>query len=228
MGPVTVFVDYDNTLHDSDSKFIAGFDGPARALGIDGRKLWRLYLFDVHRAVVHEFYPERHDDKEFHCRLIFEKLGKPYDAELAAWITKAFDRAMEECWKNPSFFEDTFVFLDEILGKYKVCLATSENALEKAASVERFGGKKYFDCVLGDHNVGIRKTKKDYYLRALELSASKPEESVMIGDSVSHDILPASEVGMKTIWVNRKDEAPPKNLRSTHEVKSLIDVLKYI
>jgi len=201
-----VFVDYDNTLHDSDSKFIAQFEAPASKLGLTGRELWKLYLFEVHRDIVHRWYPEKHDDREFHCRLIFQKLGKPYSEGLALQLISAFERAMEECWRNPTFFPETFLFLEEVSKRYRVCLATSENALQKASSLERMGGRKYFACVLGDHNIGIRKTEKEYYLRALELAEARAEESVMVGDSTTHDIQPASEVGMKTIWVNRRGE----------------------
>ncbi|MEM2978658.1 MAG: HAD family hydrolase [Candidatus Hadarchaeales archaeon] len=219
-----VFVDYDNTLHDSDSKFVAHFEGPALELGITGRELWRLYLFEVHRDTVHRWYPERHDDREFHCRLIFQKLGRPYREELASRITSAFERAMEECWRNPTFFPEAFRFLDEVSSRYRLCLATSENAPQKASSVERVGGKKYFHCVLGDHNIGIRKTKKEYYLRALELAGARAEESVMVGDSTTHDIVPAWEAGMKTIWVNRRGET--FSGRRDCEVRDLEEALR--
>lgn len=221
-----VFVDYDNTLHDSDSKFIAHFQEPAGELGITGRELWRLYLFEVHRDLVHRCYPERHDDKEFHCRLIFQKLGRPYEEGLASRITSAFERAMGECWSDPLFFPDTFPFLEEASRGYRLFLATSENALQKASSLERVGGKRYFQLVLGDHNVGIRKTKGEYYLRALELAGARAEESVMVGDSLPHDILPAGEAGMKTIWVNRRGEV--STVRRDGEVRDLRGVLRFL
>ena len=226
MAVRNLFVDYDNTLHDSDSKFVSHFRGPAEALGITGRELWRLYLFEVHRGMVHRLYPERHDDREFHCRLLFQRLGKPYREEIASQITSAFERAMEECWKNPSFFPDAFPFLEEASRRYRLFLATSENALQKASSVERVGGKRYFQQVLGDHNIGVRKTEKGYYLKALELAGARAEESVMVGDSLTHDIFPAREAGMGTIWVNRKGE--PGEGEVGREVRDLREALRLL
>jgi HAD superfamily hydrolase (TIGR01549 family) len=221
-----LFVDYDNTLHDSDSKFIAHFREPAEALGISGKELWRLYLFEVHRGIVHKRYPERHDDREFHCRLIFQRLNKPYEERIASRITSAFERAMEECWNNPTFFPDAFPFLEGASRRYRLHLATSENAPQKATSVEKKGGKRYFSHVLGDHNIGIRKTERGYYLRALELTGARAEESVMVGDSLTHDIFPARETGMRTIWVNRKGEPPEGEVGC--EVKNLEEALRLL
>ena len=36
---------------------------------------------------------------------------------------------------------------------------------------------------------------------ALERSGCKPENAVMIGDRIDNDIVPAKQLGMKTIWI---------------------------
>ena len=221
-----LFVDYDNTLHDSDAKFIRHFHRPALALGLTGQQLWRLYLFEVHRGIVHRYHPERHDDKEFHCLLIFQRLGRPYDRGTASLLVSAFEKAMEECWRDPTFFPDAFPFLEEASRRWELHLATSENALQKALCVERVGGRRYFSSVLGDHNVGVRKTEKEYYLRALELTGARPEESVMVGDSLTHDILPARRAGLGTVWVNRKGERPEGEVGP--EARDLREVLEFL
>lgn len=221
-------VDYDGTIHDSDSKFIAKFNLPARELGLRGKRLWEVYLFDVHRGIVHKRFPEKQDDHEFHCKLIFKLLKKSYDGKIARQMIDAYERALKECWTNPSFFDDTFEFLDRVVEKNKLCLATFEHAREKAECVERFGRRKYFDCVLGNHIIGHRKTEKGYYREALKISKSTPEETVVIGDTLTHDIVPAKLVGIETIWVNRRNERAPEDSKPDHEVKKLTEVLKYL
>ncbi len=224
----TILVDYDGTLHDSDSKFIAEFSLPARELGLRGKKLWEIYLFDVHRGIVNERFPEKHNDPEFHSKLIFKQLKRPYDPQIAEKIIEGFKRALEECWTNPSFFDDTFEFLNRVVEENKLCLATFEYAKEKAECVERFGRRKYFDSVLGDYIINHRKTDKEYYEEALKISNSTPEETVIIGDTLTHDIVPAKLVGIKTIWLNRRNERAPENSKPDHEVKKLTEVLNYL
>ena len=224
----TVLIDYDDTLHDSNSKFVAKFGPPASALGLDGRGLWGLWLFEVHREIVHRRFPERHDDYEFHCELLFKKLGKPYDDTIAEQIVNGYKAAMEECWTTPSFFGDAFKFLDRAADGNKLCLSTAEHAMEKANCVARFGNRRYFDHVFGDHVINAMKTEPEYYREALRLSGSAPGETVSIGDSLMNDILPAKLVGIKTIWVNRGNERAPKGSKPDHEVGDLLESLKYV
>jgi len=219
-------VDYDNTLNDSDSKFIVKLDG---VMGLPGGTLWEIYLKRVHREIVHARYPEKHDDAEFHCKLIFEYLGKPYDELAAKLLIKRYREAEEESWKNPAFFPDALPFLDGVKKRgYKLCLITGGHALEKAQSLEKRGSKAYFDHVFGEDTLGYRKTDVNYYWNALRLSGSKPAETVSVGDTLTHDIMPATSVGITTIWVNRKGESPQKNRKPDYEVRNLLEAFNYL
>ena len=60
--------------------------------------------------------------------------------------------------------------------------------------------------VLGEGLIWCRKTKPEYYALALKFSNSRARETVVIGDTLTHEILLAKSVGIKTIWVNRKNE----------------------
>ncbi len=67
---------------------------------------------------------------------------------------------------------------------------------------------------------------------ALERSSCKPENAVMIGDRIDNDIVPAKQLGMKTIWVkqgfgglwNITDASEKADI----EVDNLSDILKYL
>lgn len=50
----------------------------------------------------------------------------------------------------------------------------------------------------------ISKPKPQAFLNVLENEGIKAEETVMIGDSLFHDIEPAKKIGMSTCLVNRK------------------------
>ncbi len=47
---------------------------------------------------------------------------------------------------------------------------------------------------------GVKKPSPEFYKKALKRSGADPRQSVMIGDSVSKDILPFAEMGAKCIW----------------------------
>jgi putative hydrolase of the HAD superfamily len=51
--------------------------------------------------------------------------------------------------------------------------------------------------------VGISKPNPKLYLHALDAHGLAPERTMYVGDSPSHDVLPAKSVGMMTAWSSR-------------------------
>lgn len=68
-----------------------------------------------------------------------------------------------------------------------------ETAIPKAISAS--------DSIVLSFHIGSRKPEAEPFLIALDQLGVRPEEAVMIGDTYEHDILPAIELGLKTIWV---------------------------
>lgn len=49
--------------------------------------------------------------------------------------------------------------------------------------------------------LGMEKPNPDFFRWALKEANVKPEESLMIGDRLDNDILPAKSLGMKSLWI---------------------------
>jgi FMN phosphatase YigB (HAD superfamily) len=197
-----LFLDYDDTLHDTLSKFIGNLDG---LLGLSGEELWHLYIDEIHRGIIHSLHPERHDDIPFQLAILFEKLGQPYNPQITERFINGYRAAERATWATPTFFPDTIPFLDEVKGRgYRLVLVTGKWAEEKAKALHKAGGRKYFDHVFGEAYLGYLKTNPHYYQEALKRSNSLAPQTVMIGDSPTNDIAPAKVWGMKAIWVNRR------------------------
>ena len=63
---------------------------------------------------------------------------------------------------------------------------------------------------------GIKKPDKRIFQKVLDDLSIKPEEAVMIGDTYTHDIEPAIELGLKTVWVLARPD---------REIDSIINIL---
>jgi HAD superfamily hydrolase (TIGR01549 family) len=72
------------------------------------------------------------------------------------------------------------------------------------------------DAIVLSCRTGARKPNPDNFLRALDDLDVEPSEAVMIGDTYSHDILPALELGMRAVWVLARPD---------REAESIIEVL---
>jgi len=223
----TLLLDYDDTLHDTISQFKKRLDG---ILGMSGEKLWQLYIEEIHKNIVHKLYPEKHDDQEFHLSILFKKIGQPYNQSIVETFIRRYRKTEEACWKTPTFFPDAIPFLNRVkdLG-YKPVIVTGKWAEEKARSLNEHGSKIYFDHAFGEAVLGYLKTDPRYYREALKRSNTTAENAIMIGDSLLNDIEPAEAVGIKTIWVNRREQkAGGTQVNHDFEVRNLLEILNYL
>ena len=220
-----LFIDYDGTLHDSDAKYAAKLDG---ILGLEGMQIWKAYLY-VHRGIVHVRYPEKHDDFFFHQKLLFDYLKKPYDDRVARTLAGKFRQAQLETWTNPTFYPDALPFLNKVREKHTLCLTTGDHAPEKAKALEKLGGVSYFSYAFDKDHLGLKGHGSSYYKNAVMSTKSPPEDVLVIGDSLEHDIAAAKEAGLATVWVNRRRIVLTENLpKPDFQAKDLWEVLSYI
>ena len=67
--------------------------------------------------------------------------------------------------------------------------------------LKEFGIDRYFAGIVESAVEGVRKPNPDIFRIAVNRLGVLPADTVMIGDSLSKDILPAMEVGCKTNWL---------------------------
>ncbi|UCC60178.1 MAG: HAD family hydrolase [Dehalococcoidia bacterium] len=223
MGKI-LFIDYDETLHDTLSKFAIKLEG---IYGLSARELMDAYL-TLHRGIIHTRYPDKHDDFFFHQKLLTDHLGKPYDENMAHRMAVSFKEAQESSWTEPNFFPDTFVFLDKVEERHILCLTTGDYAREKADAVEKAAGTSYFSYIFDHTHLGI-KGSSAYFENALMSTNSRPEDAIVIGDSLEHDVAAAKGAGIRAVWVNRRGMSHMGDTPvPDYEARDLFEVLKYL
>ena len=67
--------------------------------------------------------------------------------------------------------------------------------------LKEFGIDRYFAGIVESAVEGVRKPNPDIFRIAVNRLGVLPADTVMIGDSLSKDILPAMEVGCKSVWL---------------------------
>jgi FMN phosphatase YigB (HAD superfamily) len=224
-----IFLDFDGTLHDTESVFASELDG---LFGLEGRTLYNIYMFDIHRQIVHYKYPERHDDAELHWKLLLEYLKIPYSRKKANLLTLRFKEAEESVFENPKIFPDVPFFLNKLAEcGHHLCLSTGGGtSLRKGELLAEALGKNYLDDILGEEVIGQLKNTPSYYEEALKIQGWSSEGTVSIGDTIFTDVIPAKTIGIGTIWINRYDRDLPDEtaINPDYEVSDLTSALKYL
>lgn len=85
---------------------------------------------------------------------------------------------------------------------YRTCLVSNGKSEEQWGKIRLLGLERRFDHVLVSQEVGSAKPHPGIFQRALDLVGAKPQQAVMIGDSLQADIAGAEALGIGTIWIN--------------------------
>lgn len=195
-------------------------------------------FFDLGSTLVDE---SRAYDRRF--REIAEKTGVPYSVVRSMsiesyqrgerWDKEVMRKAGLELplWHSEDevLYFDTLNMLKELSIRYKLgIIANQEAGLDKR--LEAFGILKYFSMVVSSSDVGFSKPDERIFAFALEKSGCLPSETVMIGDRLDNDIIPAKHVGMHTVWIRqgifcssskREMDLPEQELHSLMELKEI-------
>ena len=108
--------------------------------------------------------------------------------------------------------------LRSISKRYKIGIIANQNPGSKER-LERIGLLKYIDLVIASAEEGVAKPDLRIFQIALERANCNPEESVMVGDRIDNDIIPANRIGMKTVWIRQSfgGLAEPQTAKETPE-----------
>lgn len=84
------------------------------------------------------------------------------------------------------------------------------------------------DSFTFSYSLRIGKPNKEIFKTAFETMKITPVEAVMVGDNLESDIKPALDLGMKTIWLNHKNNRINSEIVPDIEISCVSELLKYI
>ena len=113
--------------------------------------------------------------------------------------------------------------LDYLKGRgYRLYLASNGVAETQLSRLAGAGIGSYFDELFISELAGCPKPSPDYYAWCFaRIPGFDRKKTLMIGDSLTSDILGGIRAGIDTLWLNRKGKTPPPELRPTYEVAEL-------
>ena len=85
---------------------------------------------------------------------------------------------------------------------YRLGIIANQNAgLEQR--LQNWGLRRYFDVIASSAEMGCAKPGREIFEKALELAHCAAQDSIMVGDRLDNDIIPAIKLGMKTVWIKK-------------------------
>jgi putative hydrolase of the HAD superfamily len=149
--------------------------------------------------------------------LTMEGLGvkEPRRSRLAIHM---WDDYLAEWPRQTSFYPETPALLERLQGKYKLGVVTNFMDGPTARQVfDDLGYEAIFDSLVVSAEVGYQKPAPILFQMALDELRSKPENTIMVGDTYEADVVGAHAVGMKGVLIDLYG-APPEQLKDSDTV----------
>lgn len=99
-------------------------------------------------------------------------------------------------------YPDVIPALERLAQDYALVAVSNGNAC-----VEKVGLGTYFAGQVSAREFGVSKPDPSIFLEACRLLEADPESVLHIGDHPVDDVLGAQRAGMKTVWINRGEQA---------------------
>lgn len=232
----TIAFDLDNTLWDCDPLIIKGEEKFYQWLHDVYPKITRKLSADKlisHRMEFVQAQPERHFDlttlRKDWMRHLAVDIGEVVIDNEDEFETNYIDAGFHIFWherNNVVFYDGVMQMLENLSKKYSLGVITNGNA-----DVNYIGIGDYFDFALSSQAAGVAKPHQDIFQQALEISGSKIENTVYVGDDPKCDVLGPQNIGMRAIWYNPRlkpwpgGKTPAAVFQHHHELEDKINKL---
>ena len=220
-----IFIDIDNTLIDFNRCALWSMQKAFEDKGLD----FEASMFDTFRAVNDKLWLEiekgRLTKEELYaCRwnMIFAVLGI---RENGVEFENIFYSYLTESAEPVDGADDLLEYLSR---KYIVCAASNASYDQQIKRLDSAGMSKYLDKIFISEKIEYSKPQAEFFRRCFEeIAPILPEQTVMIGDSLTADIEGGKCCGMKTCWYDHSGTGESVSLPDI-TVTSLEDIKKYL
>lgn len=155
-------------------------------------------------------------------RALADEHSMPYD-----WVEPAFElyyMARQEV----TLFDDVAPALDALSGEFRLAAITNGNA-----DIHLTGVAHWFEFVISAAEVGKAKPHPEMFNALLGRAGLNAAEVVLIGDDPYRDMAGASQLGIRTVWINREqqswpypDRRPDAEIISFHNLADIVRQLE--
>ena len=112
--------------------------------------------------------------------------------------------------------------VERLSRKYKLYLASNGTARVQAGRLASANISRFFQEIFISQEVGANKPDGLYFQRCFaRIPGFDPQKAMMVGDSLSSDILGGKQAGMLTCWVNPEGKMPRDDIRPDYEIQRL-------
>ena len=152
--------------------------------------------------------------------LLFEELGVEVDKVVVA---RNYERLLGIGHYYLPGAEETVKQV--LFGKYRLFLASNGTASVQHGRMTSADLYPYFEQAFVSQEIGHNKPSVAYFNACFaRIPGFEKEKCLMVGDSLTSDILGGMNAGIRTVWVNPKGLTAPEHMKPDYEIRALAEL----
>ena len=214
-----LFIDLDDTILDFHKAERVALEKTLRTLGLEPTDTVMTRYSQINKE-----HWERLERKEITREVLLvsrfaelmQEFGMDVDPELCA-------RTYEKYLSIGHFFlPGAREAVETLSKKYKLYLTSNGTTKVQAGRIESAAISHFFQDIFISQDIGTNKPDKVYFDRCFSrIPGFDPTKAMIVGDSLTSDILGGKQAGIYTCWVNPKDAAPRADIVPDYQIPSL-------
>lgn len=163
------------------------------------------------------------EEPHFNVRIAgtLKQLGYNFDDD-SSLVKEATSEFCEEFMKYVRLDKEAEPMLKMLHGKYKLGIISNFAIPECVLKLLKTAGiDKFFDVIVVSGAVNKRKPAAEIFKSTLKFLEVSVSETVFVGDTIDADIEGAKAVGMKAVYIERREQKPSKKFIPDVTIKSL-------
>lgn len=224
-----LFIDLDDTILDFHKAEAVALEKTLRSLGLAPTDTVLTRYSQINRE-----HWERLERKEIAREQVligrFEQLMQEFGIGVAAeQCARAYEHNLSI---GHYFLPGAREAVEGLSRKYKLYLASNGTSRVQAGRLKSANISHFFQEIFISQDMGANKPDAEYFKRCFaRIPGFEPKKAMIVGDSLTSDILGGIQAGISTCWVNptgkpgREDIKPDYEIPSLSQLEALLDSL---
>lgn len=173
------------------------------------------YVVRMEKAMMTSTFPSLKD--------AFESVCKEFNLTCTEQKTEQLIGMWNKSWMLATPYEEIPEELEKLKSNYRLILVSNTDCFSINQVLDKFQLREYFEGIFFSYELGMIKTDEHFFKSVFKKTGLKPEDCVMIGDSILSDMEAAKSAGIKAVLIDRKDgqHFQPK-IRNLKELPSIL------
>ena len=195
-----VFLDLDDTILDFHRSESVALKKTLRSLNVDPTDAVVARYSEINRAhwqALERRELTREEVLTGRFRQLFGELGRNVSPNVAQTL---YEKNLSE---SHFFIDGAPRLLMTLSQKYHLYIASNGTTVVQTSRIASAGIARYFDGIFLSQELGADKPQIEFFERATnQILGYRPEESIILGDSITSDMQGGINAGMHTCWFN--------------------------